>query len=207
MIQQYFGVAMAAVFILAVLYGQWRFSRLGSAPRQMRQRLKKTHLVSFACAAVIVGLATFSQNWMLMGLGALSVVTSLVGFNRQPREGETVANWVYDRGKCGRCDYDLTYVDDPTRCPECGWMVPASGTPAQRADWALWWKRWTIDHLDRPRQNLYVLLFFTFVFCVLTAVPIYIGAYGFALIPAFMAIHLGANTVRVVAYLRHHDKV
>jgi hypothetical protein len=150
--------------------------------------------------------ATFAQNWLLMGCAAVMIMATTVELRRRVRDSETVANWVYDRGQCGRCGYDLTYVDRPTQCPECGWTVPSDDVRAQRADWAMWWKCWTIEYLEHPKKKLAMVSGFGLAFTAMCVWGVIYGFHVSAVLGAFMAATFAINIVRVSTYLRRESR-
>jgi hypothetical protein len=198
------------LLVPAMLLGIYLASRRAQpAPRHMRAKARRAQWITFGGAVVMFAAGAGAGNWLFMGAGALMVASSLFELLRHPPTTEAAANWVYDPGKCGQCGYPLDHVASPHMCPECGWQVPPPQTKAQRADWAMWWKHWTIEHLDQPRRALWMLAINVLMFMGLAAMGVYLewrnsrlNGWFFIVSGCLMAANLAVNVVRVVQYRR-----
>lgn len=115
-------------------------------------------------------------------------------FNRE----ETVANYAADRRHCGQCEYDLTGNQSGV-CPECGWQIPQH-VPASHVPWAMWWRRWRIEHLDDWRKTLWSTACATITFAALAIVMLFLHSLPGAVIAGLMCLMFLINTGRVIAY-------
>ena len=171
-------------------------------PRENRQLQRRTALFLVPVFGINVYFAFERGSPLLVAVWVLVIgVWGWTVFRGQTIAGEREAriNFAVKPGRCGRCDYDLT-GNATGVCPECGWDVPPLPIKLQSPAWHVWWRGWTIDHLDDARRTLRATVVFALVAAAGAIVAVVWRHPMFFVLGAAMAVHGAVNVVRVLKY-------
>jgi hypothetical protein len=201
-------IAMGAFMMGCFCLGLYlQRNRIPLSPRQVRKQSRWTlALMIPLCLLMIPAFlnSSFARDKWYMAVDVaclVAFVASLIYQGLRPStEGDTIANFASDTTHCGRCEYDLT-GNTSGICPECGWIIPQGALDVDSPGWALWWRKWQIDHLRRWRVTLGMLLLNFLLFAgVAVAEAIYLKNLASVMMLGIMVILIAINILRVVRY-------
>lgn len=124
---------------------------------------------------------------------------------RTPSEHEVLQNFAADRTHCGRCEYDLTGNVSGV-CPECGWTIPCGDLDADTPGWAMWWRKWEIEHLRNWRRMLAFTVSLSLVFATMAIASWYFLKSSGVVMAAAMSANFALNSARVISYGRRQRR-
>ncbi|QDU35018.1 hypothetical protein KS4_30950 [Poriferisphaera corsica] len=154
----------------------WRGERGGVDEIYVVEDVRRRTVWKYSWVCVVEsGLAMFLM-WFHPTLQSLGIFFGLMGGMygvmafymavREFPEHHYVWAWLDDRGRCGRCGYDVSRGGGDV-CSECGWMLPRVdddgeilGQRVERRDVWAWWKQgnWRIVYLEDVRRSAGMLV-------------------------------------------------
>jgi hypothetical protein len=196
--------------VMVVSFGVGQYIEGKRAPLSPRQSRKESRWIWALTGPICVLSAWMAWNSgtpqsrlfavVMMAYLAIGAVVAVRQWLGSPPEREAVANFAVDPRHCGRCEYDLT-GNTSGICPECGWRIPRWPLDVDSPGWAVWWRRWTIEHLRCWRVTLAILTGQWVVVAGITAaMAVYPAVTYGAMIGALVVMNTSINIVRVAAY-------
>jgi len=158
--------------------------------------------------ALLLGQPPGPTESVLLVCGCMLLAAWWWSLDRQPTDEEARVNYHVEPGRCGRCGYELAGNVSGV-CPECGWRIPPESSLPVDPTWGLFWKRWEIVRMDRPRRRLAVCLgaaagatamgLVPLMVMRRPSLPVVLGAACFFLMAVFGLI----NGWRILRFIRH----
>jgi len=171
-------------------------------PRENRQLQRRTALFLVPVFGINVYFAYQRGSTLLVAVW----VFVMAAWGWKVFSGETMAgereariNFALKPGRCGRCDYDLT-GNATGVCPECGWEVPPLPIKLQSPAWHVWWRGWTIEHLDDASRTLRATAITGLLAAGAAVAALVWRQPTYLVIGAALAVHSTVNVVRVLNY-------
>lgn len=174
------------------------------SPRAERRQQRRGFLLSLPVLAGLVYFAVRDGHHMLaavaIGLGVFGAAR-LLSLETLERERDARTNYALDPTHCGRCEYSLTGIPTNT-CPECGWHLPERPVQIQHATWHVWWRRWRIEYLVDPRQELRRTVIWAGALAVAAVAGVVLRVWAIPVLCGGVCVHLLINLWRIRTYLR-----
>lgn len=208
------------IFIISFWISRTKFKRIRST-QAMQAAMRSIFYYGLFAGLIVIPLIWFEQGMpsnrtMLFWLMLMIVSAYSASHHRPGRKQEIRFHNMEGSSFCGCCQYNLT-GNISGRCPECGWEIPSEQERDQVAagDWYLWWMKWEIGRVDKPKQKLWLMVSLFVVVVAWLCLPLFgfesspvypvMMNPGFILVGVLLCLFFGLNALRLGIYIHNRN--